>query len=110
MEGLDSVDALHHRLFLLPPRGGPGRAHHFSPVLRVRDILDRIRGSVPLTNGSEDPIRIRLRILLFSLVTVKMATKINFFLFFLLTTLLFEATFTVHYFSNIKNHKKVTKE
>jgi len=58
----------------------------FWPVLRIRDILVRIRTSDKW---------IRLRILLFSSVTFKMATKNNLHL---------------HHFSKIKSHKGVTEQ
>ncbi len=69
------------------------------PVLPIRDILVliliRILGSVPLTN-SRIRLPIRLRILLFSLVTFKMDNKF-FGSYFLKLHL--------HHFSKIKNHK-----
>jgi hypothetical protein len=63
---------------------------HTVPLLRIRDILVRIRilGSVPLTNGSG------FRILLFSSVTFKTPTKNIFFLSKFLCSFLFEGIFT----------------
>ncbi len=72
-------------------------------MLQIRDILlqiwIRIRGSVPL--------RIRIRILLFSSETFTMATKKKSKIFCLL---LFEATFMYgKSFFKIKSHKDITK-
>ncbi len=81
---------------------------NWKKVLRIRDILVRYR------SGSKDPYRYlwltdpypRIRILLFSPVTFKTATKkIKFFL--LLPTFL-KGHF--HRFSKIKSHKEVTKQ
>jgi hypothetical protein len=81
---------------------------HLHPVFRIHDILVwiwiRIRGSMPLTNGSG--LGSWIRILLFSSLTFKMpAKKLILTQFFCL--LLFEGTFTL--FFKDKKSKRVTK-
>jgi hypothetical protein len=72
----------------------------FKPVLRIQDILGwiriRIRGSMPLTNGSEFGSGSGfgsgswIRILLFSSLTFKMQAKTNFLTqFFLLISYIY---------------------
>ncbi len=63
------------------------------PVLRIRKSDWRIRNR----------LRIRLRILLLTSVTFKMATKNYFFAYYVLKLHL-------HLFSKIKSHKEVTKQ
>jgi hypothetical protein len=66
----------------------------FPSVFRIHDFLEwiRIRGSMPLTNGSGSGSWIR--ILLFSSLTFKMPTKNNFCLKKFFSLLLIEGTFT----------------
>jgi hypothetical protein len=73
-----------------------------APVLRIRDILVRIRipGSIPVT-WIRIRIGIRLRILIFSSVSEKMATKkVIFFCF-----LFFDATFSLEIKSHSQNRR-----
>ncbi len=71
------------------------------PVLRIHDILVwiRIRGSMPLTNGSGS--RSWIRILLFSSLTFKMPTKNYFFKF----SADYFLKVHLHYFSKTKSQK-----
>jgi hypothetical protein len=80
---------------------------HYLAVLRIHDILGwiriRIRGSMPLTNGSGSGSWIR--ILLFSSLTFKMPAKTNFF-----NTIFSPYDFLklhLHHFSKIKIQKEL---
>ncbi len=81
-----------------------GRATVPGAVLRIRDILVRIRilGSPPLTNGSADPEPTPASAISVSEIQVGYPV-LKKFLF-----LLFEVT--LHNFSKIKSHKEVTKQ
>jgi hypothetical protein len=74
------------------------RSNSDKSVLQIRDILVRIRirGSVPLSIRKWFRIWIRIRILLFSSVIIKMPTKFFFVYYFLKLHL--------HHFSKIKSH------
>jgi hypothetical protein len=72
---------------------------HVFSVLWIHEILVRIR--------IHTSVRMRIRILLFSLVIFKMSTKNYFFLFFF-CLLRFEGK--LHHFLKIKSRKEFTKQ
>ncbi len=74
-------------------------------MLRIHDILRwiRIRGSMPLTNGSGS--RIRIRILLFSSFTFKMPAKKTYFFNTFFSAYYFLKLHLLH-FSKIKSQKE----
>jgi hypothetical protein len=77
-------------------------------VLRIHDILGwiriRIRGFMPLTNGSGSGLGSGIRILLFSSLTFKIQQKTN--LFNKIFSSYYFLQLHLHYFSKIKSQKE----